>query len=146
MTPRVSIGLPVYNGQRFVEEALHSLLKQTYRDFEIIISDNGSNDRTEAICRECASTDDRVRYYRNDENRGAAWNFKHVVDLSKGEYFKWAGHDDICAPEYVERCVDVLDRMPQVVLCYTKSILIDECGTPLRQCRDGVNLRSASAY
>ncbi len=126
--PRVSIGLPVYNGAEFVAEALNSLLAQTYRDFELIISDNGSTDETEAICRAYALKDSRIQYHRNGENRGAAWNFNYVFELSTGDYFKWVAHDDICAREFLERCVDVLDQMPFVILCYAKTKIIDEQG------------------
>ncbi len=140
--PRVSIGLPVYNGERFLKEALDSLLAQTYSDFELIISDNASTDQTEAICRTYAAKDSRICYYRNEHNRGAAWNFNHVFELSTGEYFKWAAHDDVCAPEHIQRCVEVLDRLPSVVLCYPKTTIIDEHGKPIKNYIDGFNLRS----
>jgi glycosyltransferase involved in cell wall biosynthesis len=124
--PRVSIGLPVYNGDQFLAEAIDSLLAQTYRDFELIISDNASTDRTEAICRERAARDPRIRYYRSDTNRGAMWNFNRVVELARGEYFKWAAHDDKHEPTYVERCVEVLERDASVVLACTQLVDIDE--------------------
>jgi glycosyltransferase involved in cell wall biosynthesis len=131
MIPRVSVGLPVYNGEQFLESALDSLLRQTYADFELIISDNASTDGTEAICRRYAALDSRVRYYRSERNRGAAWNHNRVVEIASAPYFKWAAHDDICAPAYLERCVDVLDRQPAVILCYAQTVLIDEAGRHL---------------
>lgn len=126
--PRVSLGMPVYNGERFLRETLDSLLVQTYRDFELIISDNGSTDSTQATCREYAARDPRIRYYREEVNRGAGWNYNRVVELARGEYFKWAAHDDLCAPTYLERCVDALDRNPAVILAYPDDIDIDESG------------------
>jgi glycosyltransferase involved in cell wall biosynthesis len=78
--PRVSIGLPVYNGERFLKEALDSLLAQIYTDFELIISDNASTDQIESICRTYAASDRRIRYYRNKENVGAAHNFNRVLN------------------------------------------------------------------
>jgi len=126
--PRVSIGMPVYNGERFIEETVHSLLLQTYGDFELIISDNGSTDGTRSLCESFASQDPRIRYYREEENRGAAWNYNRVVELASGEYFKWAAHDDLCAPEYLERCVRVLDEHPGVVLAYPDDMDIDDEG------------------
>ncbi|WP_081588053.1 glycosyltransferase family 2 protein [Gloeocapsa sp. PCC 7428] len=93
--PRISIGMPVYNGEPYLKDAINSILNQTFEDFELIISDNGSTDRTEEICRTIASQDQRVRYYRNEQNLGAGWNFNRVVDLATGEYFRWACHDDI---------------------------------------------------
>jgi glycosyltransferase involved in cell wall biosynthesis len=130
--PRVSIGMPVYNAQRYLAGTLDSILGQTFRDFELVISDNGSSDRTEQICREYASRDGRIRYYRNDVNRGAAWNHNRVLDLSRGEYFKWNSYDDRLAPEFLEKCVDILDRAPEVVLCFSKFVDVDGSGKSSR--------------
>jgi glycosyltransferase involved in cell wall biosynthesis len=130
-TPRVSVGLPVYNGETYLEEALDSLLAQTYSDFELIISDNASTDRTEKICRAYAIEHKRIRYFRNEVNIGGALNHNRVFELSRGEYFMWAGHDDLRAPEYLQRCVEVLDQNPRIVLCYTKTQDIDAEGRSL---------------
>jgi glycosyltransferase involved in cell wall biosynthesis len=126
--PKVSIGVPVYNGERFLEASLDSLLAQTFTDFEIIISDNGSSDSTMQICRRYADRDSRIRYYRTDINHGAAWNFNRTVQLAGGAYFKWAAHDDLCAPEFLQACVDVLDRDSTVVLACPKPRVINEQG------------------
>jgi len=115
----------VFNGERFLSEALDSVLAQTFRDFELVISDNASTDRTEQICRSYASHDPRVQYYRSNINRGAAWNHNRVFELARGEYFKWWSHDDLCAPEFLERCVTVLDGDPGVVLCFARTQIID---------------------
>jgi glycosyltransferase involved in cell wall biosynthesis len=139
--PRVSIGLPVFNGENYLVEALDSLLTQTYEDFELIISDNASTDRTPEICQEYIEKDNRVRYCRNKTNLGGAYNDNRVVELSTGEYFKWAAHDDICAPEFLERCVEVLESEPAVVLSYPKTTLVDEHGNFIERCFDGFNLR-----
>jgi glycosyltransferase involved in cell wall biosynthesis len=141
--PRVSIGMPVYNGEGFLKEALDSILAQTFQDFELIISDNASSDRTQEICRAYAAQDRRIRYYRNEENLGAAWNYNRVFKLAGGEYFKWAAHDDLCAPEYLERCVEVLDRNPAVVLCYSRTAIIDDQGRHTQYYSDGLDLRSS---
>ena len=108
--PRVSIGMPVYNGEEFLERALDSLLAQSFSDFELIISDNASQDKTQEICLRYAARDPRVKYYRNETNIGAAENFNRVFALSSGEYFKWAGHDDSWTPDYLERCVSSVTR------------------------------------
>ena len=126
--PRVSIGLPVYNGDNYLAETLDSILAQTFTDFELIISDNGSTDRTEAICRRYAAQDHRVRYVRNPSNLGAARNYNRAFELARGEYFKWNGHDDPLAPLFLERCVEVLDRDPAIVLCFARNRAIDEHG------------------
>jgi glycosyltransferase involved in cell wall biosynthesis len=135
-TPTVSVGIPVYNGAKFLESALDSLLSQTFSDIEIIISDNASNDRTQEICQRYAARDGRVRYFRHDRNQGAAWNFCEVYKLSVGRYFKWAAADDICAPTYIERCVDVLQRDPTVVCCHSRTCKIDRDGNPLEHLPD----------
>lgn len=126
--PKVSIGLAVYNGENFLQQALDSLLAQTFTDFELIISNNASTDSTEAICLEYAAKDPRVHYFCNEHNIGAAGNFNRVFGLARGEYFKWAAHDDLYAPDYLERCVQVLDRDPATVLCHSKVKLIDAQG------------------
>lgn len=125
---RVSVGIPVFNGENYLEEALQSILAQSYQDFELIISDNASTDRTEEICKSYAAQDERIRYYRSAENLGAAKNFNHVFELSRGEYFKWAAHDDLIAPDFLLKCVDVLDKDIGIVLCYSKATIIDEYG------------------
>lgn len=129
--PRVSIGLPVYNGERFLTETLDAILTQTFEDFELVISDNASTDGTQAICEAYAARDSRIRYHRSERNRGAGWNFNRVFELSSGEYFKWAAHDDLMAPTFLEKCVEVLDRDPSVVVCYSWTRLVDEQGNEL---------------
>jgi len=124
--PRVSIGLPVFNGEKYIKEALDSILAQTYKDFELIISDNASTDRTQQICLSYAAKDSRIRYYRNKRNVGASKNFNRVVELSRGEYFKWVAHDDVIAPEFLQKCVNVLDRDSSIVVCCSKTGFINE--------------------
>jgi glycosyltransferase involved in cell wall biosynthesis len=124
--PRVSIGVPVFNGEDYLEEALDSILAQTYSDFELFISDNASTDGTQEIGRAYAARDSRVSYCRNDENLGASKNFERVFELSSGEYFKWASYDDVLGPEFLARCVEVLDRDPSIVVCHAKTGRIDE--------------------
>jgi glycosyltransferase involved in cell wall biosynthesis len=126
--PLVSIGLPVFNAEHYLEQCVAAILAQTYRNFELVISDNASVDATESICRRYALSNPRVRYYRNPRNLGATFNFRQVVTFSSGKYFLWAAHDDIFAPEYVERCISVLENNPEIVLCYSKSVEIDEQG------------------
>lgn len=126
--PKVSIGLPVYNGSNYLPAAITSLLAQTYEDFELIICDNASTDDTEAICLEFARKDRRIRYYRNDINLGAAPNFNKCVDLANGEYFKWAAHDDLCLPDYLRQCVAALDENDSAVLCHSGIGVIDASG------------------
>jgi glycosyltransferase involved in cell wall biosynthesis len=125
---RVSIGLTVYNSERYLPAALESLLSQRFEDFELIISDNASNDGTEAICLEFIARDHRVRYVRNRVNVGVAANFNQAFRLSSGEFFKWAAYDDICGPDLLSRCVEVLDGDPGAVIVYPRVATIDQDG------------------
>jgi glycosyltransferase involved in cell wall biosynthesis len=127
-SPKVSIGLPVYNGEKYLKQTIDAILAQTFKDFELIISDNASTDSTQDICLQYAQFENRIKYYRNEKNLGAAPNHNRVYDFAKGDYFKWSGYDDIIAPDYLSRCVETLDHNPDVVLCIPKTILIDENG------------------
>ena len=129
---RVSIGMPVYNGENFIREALDSILNQTFQGFEVVISDNASTDQTEAICKAYAARDSRIRYYRNKENLGATRNYNRVFELATGTYFKWAAHDDVIAPDFLEKCVAVLDEDPSIVVSYASTVAIDQAGSVLR--------------
>lgn len=140
--PKVSIGMPVYNGENYLQEALDCLLTQTFEDFELIISDNASTDRTQELMLEYARSDPRVVYKRNKTNIGASHNHNLVFSYARGEYFKWAGHDDRHEPRYLERCVQALDQHPDVVLCYPWTIVIDGNGEVTQYYKDGLDLLS----
>ncbi len=131
--PKVSIGIPVFNGENFLESALRSVLAQTFEDFELIISDNASTDRTADICEQYASQDGRVLYLRQPANLGAQPNYNLLVGQARGRYFKWAAHDDILAPTLLERCVDVLDTHPRVTLAYPRAEVIDTHGRTIER-------------
>jgi glycosyltransferase involved in cell wall biosynthesis len=125
------VGLAVYNGERHIAKAIDSILAQTYENFELIISDNASTDRTGDICQMYAEHDLRVRYYRQRVNVGAASNFNRVFELNQGsKYFKWAAHDDWIEPAFLEACVDVLERQRDVVLCQSLVEQVDVAGQP----------------
>ena len=128
MPPTIAIGLPVFNGEEFLESAIASLLGQSFRDFELIISDNCSTDGTESICRRISLQDKRVKYVRNDRNIGAAANFNRVFELSQAKYFAWTNHDDLWDREYLARCLEALESAPDAVLAYTRSRMIDRTG------------------
>lgn len=143
--PRVSVGLAVYNGEPFLRQAIESILAQTYRDFELILSDNASADRTAEICREYAARDSRIRYHRNPTNIGGVNNENQTFAMSRGAYFRLAAHDDVCAPTLLERCVEVLDSRPEVVLCHSAMVEIDAVGKELRV-RNGTEGTSARPH
>jgi glycosyltransferase involved in cell wall biosynthesis len=140
--PRLTIGLPIYNGEQLLPQAIESLLTQEYDDFEVVISDNASVDGTPELCAAYAAQDPRIRYVRNERNLGSIPNFNKLVGLARGEYFKWAAHDDWCEPSFVGRCVEVLDADPGVVLCHAKAIRVDEAGDTLVVDLDPLDARS----
>ena len=113
--PKVSIGLPVYNGEKFLKKRLDSILSQTLETFELIISDNASTDSTSDICKEFASNDTRIHYFRQENNIGAIRNFKYVLDKALCDYFIWASVDDIWLPEFLEKNIKVLENDKNVV-------------------------------
>lgn len=100
--------MPVYNGEKYIRDALDSLLSQNFSDFELIISDNASTDGTEAICREYMAMDSRIRYYRQAENKGAIANFQFVLDKACGEFFMWAAYDDTWSQNYLMEAITLL--------------------------------------
>jgi glycosyltransferase involved in cell wall biosynthesis len=130
--PRISVGLPVYNGERFLGEAIDAVLNQTFRDLELIISDNASTDRTAQICRDYAAKDNRIRYYRNEANIGANPNFRRVFALSRAEYFKWVTHDDLQTLDFLGKSIVIMDQNPDVVVCYPRVKVIDETGNTIK--------------
>jgi glycosyltransferase involved in cell wall biosynthesis len=144
--PRVAIGLPVHDGENFLVEALESILAQTYTDFELIVSDNASTDRTQEICLAYAARDGRIRYVRNETNLGVAPNLNRTFRLARAEYFKWAPHDDVLAPEFLSRCVDALDQHPEAVLCYSKATVIDHTGAYLADYDPGPDTGSVEPH
>ena len=126
--PSVSVGMPVYNGERYIRQALDSIRAQTFGDFELVICDNASTDKTEEICRQYAGLDSRIHYHRNEDNIGASRNFNLVCAHSSGEFFKWAAHDDVLDPRYLKCCVQALRDQPTAVLSFPRISYIDENG------------------
>jgi glycosyltransferase involved in cell wall biosynthesis len=134
--------MPVYNGERFLPDALDSILGQTFGDFRLVVSDNGSRDATERICREYADRDRRVDYFRYESNRGAAWNYNNVFALCETRFFRWAAADDAFARTCFERCAEVMSEAPtSVVMCYPQTLIIDEEGAVVGPYDDDLDLR-----
>ncbi|NOX77181.1 MAG: glycosyltransferase family 2 protein [Gammaproteobacteria bacterium] len=130
--PLISIGMPIYNGEKFLDSAINCILSQTFQDLEFIISDNGSTDRTRQICEKYAANDDRIRYLRYDHNRGAAWNFNNTFKSAVGHYFKWAAADDTFSPTYLENCLRASQSDPGAVLAFSRGAGIDDQGVPIK--------------
>ena len=124
--PRLTIGLPCYNGEQYLAEALDALLGQSYEDFELIISDNASTDSTADICRKYEKQDSRVRHLRQPQNLGLAPNHNVLVHEARGELFKWASDDDLYARDLIKVCVDALDAHPEIVLAHSWTAIIND--------------------
>ncbi len=132
LRPRVTIGVPVYNGERFIRATLDSLLAQTFTDFELIIADNASTDGTKAICEDYVRKDLRVIYVRNPRNLGPAANYNIPLDRARGEFFKWNAADDVCGPDFLKLTVAALDANPDAVIAYPRTKVIDADGNFVR--------------
>jgi glycosyltransferase involved in cell wall biosynthesis len=143
--PRLSIGLPVYNGERHISEALDALLGQTYEDFELIVSDNASTDGTSDICLRYARQDSRIRYIRQEHNIGLVPNHRFVLKQARGELFKSAAHDDLYARDLLLRCVHALDDDPRAVVAHAWSAVVDRSGTVVGTFGPGVPLNGPRA-
>lgn len=124
--PRVSVGLPVYNGEDYIQQTIQSILDQSFADIELIVCDNASTDGTGSIVREFAGRDARVRYIRQHSNLGAAKNYNRAFFEARGEYFKWASHDDCLSRNFLQRCVDEMDADPELFLAHCATVIIDE--------------------
>lgn len=126
--PRLSIGLPVYNGEDYLGQSLDAVLGQTYENFELIISSNASTDATDDICRSYQARDPRIKFIRQPRNIGAAPNHTFVLQQSRGELFKWVSGDDLYARDLVARCIAVLDEHPEAILAHSWTAAIDDRG------------------
>lgn len=129
--PTVTVGIPVFNGARFIRQAIESVLAQTFTDFELLISDNASVDGTAAICGEFAANDRRVKFVQQDRNRGPFWNLKFVTERATGGLLVWLAHDDALHRLYIEECVAYLDRNPRAVIVSGDFRIVDESGNQI---------------
>ena len=125
--PKISIGIPVYNGEKFIRKCIESVLQQTNRNFELIISDNASTDSTPEICKEFLNKDDRISFVRQDKNMGGGWNFNFLLQKAIGEYFVWVAADTFLLPEFLEKNIAVLESQDKVVGCISKIKIDDTC-------------------
>ena len=143
--PRLTVGLPVYNGEKYVAESIEALLGQSFRDIELVIADNAATDATGDICRDYAKQDPRVRYFRQARNVGLAPNHNFVAEKARGELFKWASNDDLYARDLLECCVDALDKFPDVVLAHSLTARVDDSGAVTRAFEYPLNTASPRA-
>lgn len=144
--PKVSFGLPIFNGQRSVRRAIESIQRQTFADLELVISDNASTDQTAAICRELAEQDPRVKFFTRAQNAGIVANFNRAFQLASGEYFRWIGGDDWLEPTYAEKCVAMLERNPDAIGVTNFLAYWDDGGARMYQEYHGPRVDSPRAH
>jgi glycosyltransferase involved in cell wall biosynthesis len=139
---RVVVGLPVYNGEKYIAAAIESHLSQSFGDFDLVISDNGSTDATQEICRGFASQDERVKYFRSDTNRGILWNHRRVFEAiqNPNQYFRWAAADDIMEQGLLQAMVDILESRPEVEAVVPDTKNIDRNGKIIGSMARGLDL------
>ncbi|MEZ5848448.1 MAG: glycosyltransferase family 2 protein [Geminicoccaceae bacterium] len=126
--PLVTIGIPVFNGAAYLEDAIRSAMNQTFTDLEIVVSDNASTDSTPAILERLAGEDRRIRVFRNETNLGAAPNYNRCHEEARGVYFKWLAHDDRMKPGYLAAMIETLEAHPEAVLVNAITDYIDDNG------------------
>lgn len=144
--PLVTIGLPVYNGERFIAQSVRSVLDQDFHNLELVISDNGSTDRSMSIVEEIVSGDPRVVILRNHENQGAAWNYNNTLDHARGKYFRWHADDDWFDPLLITKLVDALETQPQAVLAHSWTRFVNDDGETTREFEDNLGADSARPH
>ncbi len=136
----ITVGLPVYNSERYLRQSLDSLLAQTFPHFVLIISDNASTDGTAQICQQYAAADSRIRYSRNEANIGNPRNFNRVAGLADTKYLKWSTADDFWEPSFLERALEVMERDATIALCYPQAVLVDANGRNAKDYDDVLHL------
>jgi glycosyltransferase involved in cell wall biosynthesis len=145
-TPLVSVGVPVYNGDDYLRQALDGLLAQDLDDFEVIVCDNASTDSTPEIAKEYVAADRRFRYHRNEQNLGLSGNFNKAFQLARGKYFKWAAHDDLHPPQALRVSTTVLEHDPAAVICASAVAIMDDDGEVFDEFHPTADLRSAPPH
>ncbi len=144
--PLVTIGLPVYNGERFIAQSVRSVLEQDFTDLELVISDNGSTDRSIEIVGAIADGDPRVIILRNDENQGAAWNYNNTLANARGRYFRWHADDDWFEPSLIGKLVDALEKDPDAVVAHSWTRFVDDDGATTREFEDDLGADADLAH
>ncbi len=133
MTPLISVGMPVYNEEKYLRESVESILNQDYCNFELIISDNASSDKTEQFCLEFAQKDHRIKYIRNKKNLGTVNNFHQVFKEATGDFFMFAGGHDLWTPDFLSVCLKTLQNSSSAVVSYASTVLIDEFSNQIKK-------------
>jgi glycosyltransferase involved in cell wall biosynthesis len=143
--PLVSIGIPIYNEGRFLEQSLASILTQDYKNLEIIISDNASTDNSRELCQKFVDKDARISYSRFGQNRGVTENFRHVLDLAAGKYFMWAAGHDLWSQDFISQCVRLLENDSEGVVAFGSAEWINATGSPIARISGWTDTRGMDA-
>jgi len=130
---KLFIGMPVYNGERFIGQALETLIHQTYTDWILLISDNNSQDGTADICRTYCKKDSRICYIKQDTKLEVIYNFKFLLQSANAPFFMWAAADDEWEPQFLEACVHGLENNPDAGLAFCNIVNIDSFGQIIRE-------------
>lgn len=130
-TPIVTVGIPVRNGERYLDSTLRALVEQDLEEIQIVVSDNGSTDRTPEILERWAAEDLRIEHVRSPVNRGVPWNFNHTLELARAPYFMWNSADDLTGRSHLRRCVALLEERPEVAIAFSRVALIDGEGSAI---------------
>ena len=128
----IFVGMPVYNGARFISKAIDSLREQTFTHWSLLISDNASEDETAEICKKYCLMDSRIKYHRHEKNIGAPSNFKYLLDKANSKYFMWAAADDLWRPDFISSCVKMLDKNENIGMAFSNIVNIDSFGRVIR--------------
>jgi len=120
---KITIGIPVFNNEAIIRKRIEEIIKQSYQNFIIIISDNHSSDKTREICEEMARDDNRIMFFHHEENMGPYWNFNFVLDKAETEYFVWGAGDDIWSKNFLEKNIDFLEKNNDYVGSISESSL-----------------------
>jgi glycosyltransferase involved in cell wall biosynthesis len=136
MNETITIGMPVFNDRMFIEESILSILNQTYPHFKLIISDDGSTDGSEEICLKYASIDKRITFIKQSQNLGISKNMAFLLSQANTTFFMWAGDDDLVAPDYCEKLIELLEKRPTVCAAFCQYDWIDEDGVKYKRSRN----------
>lgn len=124
--PKISVVMSVYNHENFVAKAIDSVLEQTFCDFELIILDNGSTDKSGYIIK--GFSDTRMRVIREEKNIGAYWGIEKCRNIAEGKYIAFIGSDDIWEHSKLEKQYEFMEKNPEYGASFTEVKLIDGHG------------------
>ncbi len=139
--PLVTVGIPVYNGEKFLKKRLDSIQNQTFKNFEVIISDNASNDLTSDICKQYENLDNKIKYYRQEKNLGYVENFNYLIKNAKSKYFVIASVDDLWEPTFLEENIQILESNKKIIGSIGEVKFFGQVGKPSKSSKLNLKLK-----